>query len=196
MVHKWFTKFRCGRISTSDAERPGRSKEVTSQEMIDKIHDIVLNNRRLKVRDISETVNISVGRVWHILHECLVMRKLSARWVTRLLTSDHKRARVVASEQFSGMFQRNSKKFLRRYVIVNETWIYYYMPETKTQSKMWTGPGKSVPQKAKTVLSAGKVMATIFWDSHGIISIDYLQKGNTTTGEYYASLLDRFDAIL
>ena len=54
MVHKWFTKFRCGRISTSDAERAGNPKEVTSQEMIDKIHDILLNDRRLKVREISE----------------------------------------------------------------------------------------------------------------------------------------------
>ena len=36
--------------------------------MIDKIHDIVLNDRRLKVREISQTVKISVGRVWHILH--------------------------------------------------------------------------------------------------------------------------------
>ena len=45
MVHKCFTEFRCGRISTSDAESPGRPKEVTSQEMIDKIHDIVLNDR-------------------------------------------------------------------------------------------------------------------------------------------------------
>ena len=78
MVHKWFTKFRCGRISTSDAERPGHPKDVTSQEMIDKIHDIVLNDRRLKVRESSETVNISVGRVWHILHESLGIRKLSA----------------------------------------------------------------------------------------------------------------------
>ena len=30
IVHKWFTEFRCGRTSTSDAERPGRPKEVTS----------------------------------------------------------------------------------------------------------------------------------------------------------------------
>ena len=63
MVQKWFTEFRSGLISTSDAERPGRPKEVTSQEMIDKIHDIVLNNRRLKVREISETVKILVGCV-------------------------------------------------------------------------------------------------------------------------------------
>ena len=90
MVHKSFTEFRCGRISTSDAERPDRPKEVTSQEMIDQIHEIVLNDRRLKVREISETVNISVTRVWYILHECLGLRKLSARWVPRLLTADHK----------------------------------------------------------------------------------------------------------
>ena len=39
-------------------------------------------------------------------------------------------------------------------------------------------------------------MATIFWDSRDIILIDYLQKGKTITGEYYASLSDRFDAKL
>ena len=90
MVHKWFTEFCCGRISTNDAECPGHRKEVTSQEMIDKIHDIVLNDRWFKVREISETVKFSVGYVWHILHECLGMRKLSARWIPRLLTVDHK----------------------------------------------------------------------------------------------------------
>ena len=93
----------------------------------------------------------------------------------------------VASEQ--------TAEFVFR-VTVDETWIHYYTPETKSQSKMWTGPGESAPKKAKTIPSAGKIMATIFWDSRGIILIDYLQKGKTITGEYYASLLDRFDAIL
>ena len=60
---------------------------------------------------------------------------------------------------------------------------------------MWTGPGESAPKKAKTVPSAGKVMATIFWDSHGIILMDYLQKGKNITRDYYASSLDRFEAI-
>ena len=76
------------------------------------------------MREISETVIMSVGRVRHILHECLDMRKLSARWMPHLLTADHKRARVVASEQCLGMFQRNSMEFLRRYVTVDGTWIH------------------------------------------------------------------------
>ena len=39
-------------------------------------------------------------------------------------------------------------------------------------------------------------MATVFWDSHGVILIDYLQKGKTITGTYYASLLDKLNAEL
>ena len=34
-------------------------------------------------------------------------------------------------------------------------------------------------------------MASVFWDSHGVIFIDYLEKGRTLTGAYYAALLDR-----
>lgn len=37
-------------------------------------------------------------------------------------------------------------------------------------------------------------MATVFWDSHGVILIDYLQKGKTITGAYYISLLDKLKA--
>ena len=39
-------------------------------------------------------------------------------------------------------------------------------------------------------------MATVFWDSHGVILIDYLQKGKSITGAYYASLLDKLKAEL
>jgi len=39
-------------------------------------------------------------------------------------------------------------------------------------------------------------MATVFWDSQGVIYIDYLEKGKTVTGLYYAELLGRFAAEL
>jgi len=37
--------------------------------------------------------------------------------------------------------------------------------------------------------SAGKVLASIFWDQDGILLIDYLPKGQTINAEYYSSLL-------
>jgi len=37
--------------------------------------------------------------------------------------------------------------------------------------------------------SAGKVLASIFWDQNGILLIDYLPKGQTINAECYSSLL-------
>jgi histone-lysine N-methyltransferase SETMAR len=195
-VKRWTAEFKRGRTDIFDEARPGRPKEVRNEEMINKIHDIVLEDRRVKIFEIVEKVKISYGSVVNILHEDLGMTKLSARWVPRLLTVDNKRNRVVASQQCLELFQRNPNEFMRRYVTVDETWIHYYTPETKEQSKQWTSPGERAPKKAKTVPSAGKVMATVFWDSHGIIHIDYLEKGKTITGAYYSALLDRFDSDL
>jgi len=36
-----------------------------------------------------------------------------------------------------------------------------------------------VPKKFKVTPSAGKVMATVFWDSQGVIMTNYLSKGST-----------------
>ena len=74
---------------------------------------------------------------------------------------------------------------------MDETWIHCYTLETKEQPKQWVVEGERAPKKAKTVKSAGKVMATVFWDTRGIIYTDYLEKGLTITGAYYAFLLYR-----
>lgn len=37
-------------------------------------------------------------------------------------------------------------------------------------------------------------MTTVFWDSHGVILIDYRQKEKNLTVAYYASLLDMLKA--
>ena len=71
------------------------------------------------------------------------MKKLSAR-VPRLLTVDYKRDRVMISKQCLEMFQGNLDEFLRRFIIIDETWIYYFTSE-KEQSKQWTEPA---PKKA------------------------------------------------
>ena len=48
-VKKWATEFKCGRASLEDDPRP---KTATTPEIINKVHDIVLQDRRLKVSEI------------------------------------------------------------------------------------------------------------------------------------------------
>jgi len=141
----------------------------------------------VKERDVS--LLRSQATVISILHEQLDIKKLSARWVPRLLTVDHKRDRITISKQYLEMFRRNSE-FLHRFITVDETWIYHFTPEMK-ESKQWTSPREPASKKAK-IVKAGKVMAIVFWDARGIIHIDFLPSKQTINyaGDYYAALLD------
>jgi hypothetical protein len=76
---------------------------------------------------------------------------------------------------------------------MNETWIHNYTPDFKQQSKEWTEAGCSAPKKTRSVPSAGKVMALVFWYAEGILLFDYLEKGQTIIREYYSNLLTRLD---
>jgi hypothetical protein len=48
----------------------------------------------------------------------------------------------------------------------------------------------STPQKSETIFSTGKIMATVFWDSKGIIHLDFLTGQNTINAQYYSTLLN------
>ena len=149
-IFRWYAKFKRGRTDTEDAERSGGPNEVVTPETIKKVHQIVFENRRLKLREIADTLKISYGSVNAILHEHLSMRKLLSKWVRRLLTVDQKRQRVVDSERCLELFRRNKPNFLRRYVTMDETWIHHYTPESKQSSAEWTAVGEKRPKRRKT----------------------------------------------
>ena len=71
-----------------------------------------------------------------------------------------------------------------------------YDPETKIQSMPWKHKGSPTPKKFKVLPSEGKVLLSVFWNTQGVVMVDYLQRGATITGLYYAHLIHKFrDAI-
>jgi histone-lysine N-methyltransferase SETMAR len=156
-IKKWAAEFKRGRTSLEDDPREGRPESATTPEIIEQVHDMLLDDQQMKVREIAETIGTSKERVGYILHEELDMKKLCARWV-----------------QCLERFNKNKTDFMLQFITMDETWIHHYTPESKQQSKQWTKAGCSAPKKTRSVLSAGKVMASVFWDADGILFIDYL----------------------
>ncbi|KAM4678284.1 histone-lysine N-methyltransferase SETMAR-like isoform 1-T2 [Discoglossus pictus] len=191
MVKKWTGDFKRGRKSLEDDPRSGRPTTSTTPELVDSVRDLLRSDRRVTVRYISSVVGISCERVHHIITEVLAMRKVSAGWVPKVLTMDQKHTRAVTCSDNLNRFQGDPANFLARFVTVGETWVHHFQPETKKQSKQWKHTTSPPPKIAKTIPSDGKVRASIFWDSEGVLLVDYLQKGDTVSGAYYADLVRR-----
>jgi len=126
-------QFKRGGFSTCDAPCPGRPKTVTTKEIIDQIHELILEDRRISAKSLAEQLGISRERVGSIIHEDLDMRKLSAKCVPKCLNMDQKRQLCQSSEQLLEFFRRDLNAFLSRLVTMDETWLYHYDPETKQQ---------------------------------------------------------------
>ena len=85
--HIWVAHFKRGDFSTCDAPRPVRPKTVSTPEIINEIHELILEIRQISAKSIAEQSGIS--REWggYIIHEDLDMRKLSAKWVPKCLNA-------------------------------------------------------------------------------------------------------------
>ena len=104
------------------------------------------------------------------------MSKVSARWVPRMLTDDQKRTQLDISRYLMSCFEDDSCDFIERVVTEDETWVHHFETESRMQSKQWKYPESPLRKKFKRVNSAGKGIASIVWDSQGMIMNDNFEQ--------------------
>jgi len=98
-IKNWVAQFKRGDFSTCDAPRPRQPKTVTTSEVIDQIHELILEDRWISAKSIAEQLGISHKRVGSIIHEDLDMWKLSTKCVPKCPNADQKHQRCQSPEQ-------------------------------------------------------------------------------------------------
>jgi len=87
---QWFSWFKAGRTSIDDDERSGRPVSSSAPEMIERVRQIIREDHRCTIDEVSMLVRISRGTCHQILKEDLKMRHVSSKFVPRLLSVDQK----------------------------------------------------------------------------------------------------------
>ncbi|KAG5325758.1 SETMR methyltransferase, partial [Pseudoatta argentina] len=121
-VFKWCREVKNGRTSVHDDQRSGRPSILTD-DSVEKIENALRDDRRLTVDELSAMFpQISRSLLHETITETLGYRKLSARWVPKQLTDQHKLNRVEAGQEFLRRYKLHGDEFLRSIVTGDETW--------------------------------------------------------------------------
>ena len=78
----------------------GCPADVISQEMIDSVERLALNNHRIKSAELAKEFGISNGSIYTKIHEHLRMSKVIARWVQRNLNMQDRQQMMESSQGF------------------------------------------------------------------------------------------------
>jgi hypothetical protein len=60
-VKNWLFQFKCGDFSACDVPRPGQPKTVPTTEIIDQIHELILEDCRILTKSIAGQLGISMS---------------------------------------------------------------------------------------------------------------------------------------
>jgi hypothetical protein len=94
--YEWFKRFKEDRISVGEDPRPGQNSTSANDDYVDRFRAVIRENSRLTVLEFAGEVGISIGSCHQIFTEKLRMRRVSAKFVMRLLTDDQKENRYLA----------------------------------------------------------------------------------------------------
>ena len=90
--------FHNGWESVEDEERSGRPSTSKTKENVERVSEMIRSNRRLTIREISEDLNVSYISVQNILTTDLNMRRVSAKFVPRVLTVEQKEQQFLSNK--------------------------------------------------------------------------------------------------
>ena len=129
----WYNWFKKGREDVNDDARPGRSSTSTTDEHIEVVKKMILDNCRISIREVADDVIISFGLFQEIFMDVFGMKRAAAKIVPKLLSFGQKQRHMDIAQEMLTTFS-DDPDLLKKVISGDETWEYGYYIEIKAES--------------------------------------------------------------
>jgi len=181
-VFELFSRFKKGDLGIEDRPRSGHPSSSRNDENIAKIHEKLNEDRRYTIDELSEVTGVSWSSVQRILTQDVGMRRVAAKFVTRLLTEDQQKSRLTVCQDLKKELE-NNPYFLSRVITGDKSWCYSYDPKSKQASSQWNTPRSLRPKEIRWVRLNVKTMLIC------IVHREFVPRGQTVNQEFYLWVL-------
>ncbi|PNF20987.1 hypothetical protein B7P43_G09494, partial [Cryptotermes secundus] len=141
--------FREGRERMENELHDRWPQTSVTKPNIDRADALICENRRITIKELGAMLSISVGSVEDIMKYHLHYRKVNARWVPLTLTDVNKMVRMQVASRLLRQFEDEGEAFLKYIVTTNETWVHYFIPESRQSSREWRHTSSPKPKSAE-----------------------------------------------
>lgn len=185
-VARWSARFKDGRQAVEDDPRTGRPLTAFCENDVIAVQNLITEDARYTVEEISDISGLSSGAVFNILKDKLKLRKVCARWIPHLLTEHQKQERVRIASELLRVYEKCDDRRIFDLVTGDETWISFFEPAGKENNKVWIGQNGDRPQIARRSRSIKRVLYALFFDASGMVLQYPVPEHTSVTGKLYA----------
>jgi hypothetical protein len=118
--------------SVNTDEHSEGSSTSRNNLMTDTVHSAMLHSWRIKTRELSDELGLSLGLVQSILTKDLGMKCISVKCVPKLLTVKQKETCLAVARDLLQCAGQDAN-YLKTLITSDKSWVYGYDPETKAQ---------------------------------------------------------------
>jgi hypothetical protein len=156
---------------------------------VSRLQEIIRADRRLTIREAAEEVRVAFSKCQKILTEDLLMRRVTTKFVPRLVTAEQDDPVSVCTDLRDRA--QNNPNFMSSVITGNECWVYGYDTERKQMSSQLNMASSPELKKAQQLKSNVKTMLIAFFDIDGLVHHEYVPRGHTVNMEFYRTVMKR-----
>ena len=189
-VRRWTLEFSSGaRTSFGDAPRTGRPSTLRTDEKIGQVRAAIQDDPKLSARDLSVQLGFDKTTVHTILTEELLLRNVCSVWIPHELTANHLDLRIASAKGIRKCLHSLGPAKYDRYVVLDETWVPFESHSTKSENKVWIGPGEARPQVARPELTNKKTMLLVAFTANKRFSVQATGPNETVDSQLFIDFL-------